>query len=242
MAAKEARSAAIEGYRKKLETQKSAAETKLDAANTGCADARTVWLAMQEPLAATNTELKLVPLSDVSPPRSPPPTPPTARGLRSSRRYDAKVAAAIKAASANSVVIKTATADKEKIDAELKRLDEQAEKEERMANKFDDYEGIGGASSAPSPASTSAMAPPGVPARPHRSRPVYLPDRVRHLLPERGEDHQLTPTPTRVGPRFRRPRFTPSAGACFYAKPQNKKLTTIRRPSNSCQTHRLPNE
>ena len=135
MAAKEARSAAIEGYRKKLETQKSAAETKLDAANTGCADARTVWLAMQEPLAATNTELKLVPLSDVSPEIAAANAAYRKELEKLKASYDAKVAAAIKAASANSVVIKTATADKEKIDAELKRLDDQEAKEERAASQ-----------------------------------------------------------------------------------------------------------
>ncbi len=183
VAAKEARSAAIEGYRKKLETQKSAAETKLDAANTGCADARTVWLAMQEPLAATNTELKLVPLSDVSPEIAAANAAYRKELEKLKASYDAKVAAAIKAASANSVVIKTATADKEKIDAELKRLDEQAEKEERMANKFDDYEGIGGIIGA-KPGIDLGDAPTWSARSPlHRSRPVYLPTEFATCFP-----------------------------------------------------------
>ena len=67
VAAKEARSAAIEGYRKKLETQKSAAETKLDAAKNWLCGRPHRVAGHAEPLAATNTELKLVPLSDVSP-------------------------------------------------------------------------------------------------------------------------------------------------------------------------------
>lgn len=133
--AKEARSAAIDGYRKKLETQKSAAEAKLEAANTGCADAKTVWLAMQEPLSATNTELKLVPLSDVSPEIAAANAAYRKELEKLKAGYDVKIAQALKDAVANGVIIKAANADVDRIGAELRRLDDQEAKERKEAEQ-----------------------------------------------------------------------------------------------------------
>lgn len=125
-AAKEARAKVIDGYRAKLEAEKTDAEAKLAAANEACAQAKSVWLSMRGPIDTTNTELGLVPLSDVS--------PEIAAANAAYRKeleklkvgYEAKIALALKDAKTSGAAITTANADIAKIEAELKRLDDQA--------------------------------------------------------------------------------------------------------------------
>lgn len=66
-AAKAARAATIAAYREKLNVQKTELQAKRTEEMTACSEARTVWLGLQEPIASTNTELGLVPLSDTVP-------------------------------------------------------------------------------------------------------------------------------------------------------------------------------
>ncbi len=190
-AAKEAREAAIGSYRQKLEGQKTAAEGKIAAAESACAKAKSLWLAVQGPLAATATELKLVPLSDVS--------SEIAAANASYRKeleklkagYDAKSAQALKDAKTSGTALDTAEADVEKIDAELKRLNEQTAKEEAEARRLSCLDRYGNSPSTCDIGSeryamrlmSGSVDLIGDPAYSSRSRTVYLPAEFTGCFP-----------------------------------------------------------
>lgn len=201
---KAARESAIAGYRAKMEAQKTAAEERIGQAEEACATAKTAWLSMQAPLASTESELKLVPLSDTAPEIAEANATYRKSLEKLAAGYKATIAKSLKDAKASGDLLSRAESDLTKVNAELKRLDAMAEEENATARYkacTSSYDPSGLACLTPS--SHNALggligSEPTWHRRPalSRTRQVYLPVEFTACFPNEVEPVEPAPSDT----------------------------------------------
>ncbi len=132
-AAKEARASAVTAYRAKLTKSREIVEGRLDTAIDDCDRARGVYLEVSDPLAKVNGELDGIPLTDAAPELMSANETYRRELTKLKAGYEAQIKEAKKHAESAGAVLRAAKADLAKIDAEVKRLDDEAAAEKYRA-------------------------------------------------------------------------------------------------------------
>lgn len=132
-AAKEARASAVTAYRAKLAKSREIVEGRLDTASDDCDRARGVYLEVSDPLAKVNGELEEIPLTDAAPELVSANETYRRELTKLKTGYEAQIKEAKKHAESAGATLRAAKADLDKIDAEVKRLNDEAAWEKRRA-------------------------------------------------------------------------------------------------------------